>query len=285
MDNKLIVILGPTASGKSDLAIKLAKKFNGEIVSADSRQIYQEMDIGTNKLTQKQMSGIKHYLIDLIKPDQEFTLTQYKRLAIKAIKDIQKRGQLPFLVGGTGLYIQTVVDNLQIPRAKPDKKLRNKLEKLSNQELLQQLKKIDPLTAATIDLNNKRRLIRALEVCLKTKKPFSQQRKKGQPLFDVCQIGLKLNKKTLERRINQRVEQMFKMGLIKETKKLAKKYSLDRPAMSGIGYQEINQYLQGKINLRQAKALIKQHTRQYARRQMTWFKKDQRINWLNYSSS
>ena len=285
MDNKLIVILGPTASGKSDLAIKLAKKFNGEIVSADSRQIYQEMDIGTNKLTQKQMSGIKHYLIDLIKPDQEFTLTQYKRLAIKAIKDIQKRGQLPFLVGGTGLYIQTVVDNLQIPRAKPDKKLRNKLEKLSNQELLQQLKKIDPLTAATIDLNNKRRLIRALEVCLKTKKPFSQQRKKGQPLFDVCQIGLKLNKKTLERRINQRVEQMFKMGLIKETKKLAKKYSLDRPAMSGIGYQEINQYLQGKINLRQAKALIKQHTRQYARRQMTWFKKDQRINWLNYSFS
>ena len=285
MDNKLIVILGPTASGKSDLAIKLAKKFNGEIVSADSRQIYQEMDIGTNKLTQKQMSGIKHYLIDLIKPDQEFTLTQYKRLAIKAIKDIQKRGQLPFLVGGTGLYIQTVVDNLQIPRAKPDKKLRNKLEKLSNQELLQQLKKIDPLTARAIDLNNKRRLIRALEVCLKTKKPFSQQRKKGQPLFDVCQIGLKLNKKTLERRINQRVEQMFKMGLIKETKKLAKKYSLDRPAMSGIGYQEINQYLQGKINLRQAKALIKQHTRQYARRQMTWFKKDQRINWLNYSSS
>ena len=285
MHNKLIVILGPTASGKSDLAIKLAKKFSGEIVSADSRQIYKEMDIGTNKLTQKQMSGIKHYLIDMIKPDQEFTLAQYKRLAVKAIKDIQKRGKLPFLVGGTGLYIQVIVDNLQIPRAKPDKKLRNKLEKLTNQELLQQLKKIDPLTARAIDLNNKRRLIRALEVCLKTKKPFSQQRKKGQPLFDVCQIGLKLNKKTLERRINQRVEQMLKMGLIEEAKKLTKKYSLDWPAMSGIGYQEISQYLQGKINLEQVKALIKQHTRQYARRQMTWFKKDQRINWLNYSFS
>ena len=284
MHNKLIVILGPTASGKSDLAIKLAKKFNGEIVSADSRQIYKEMDIGTAKNVRPLRPNIIH-LIDVVRPDQEFTLAQYKRLAIKAIKDIQRRGKLPFLVGGTGLYIQAIVDNLQIPIVKPDKKLRNKLEKLTNQELLQQLKKIDPLTARAIDLNNKRRLIRALEVCLKTKKPFSQQRKKGQPLFDVCQIGLKLNKKTLERRINQRVEQMFKMGLIKETKKLAKKYSLDRPAMSGIGYQEINQYLQGKINLRQAKALIKQHTRQYARRQMTWFKKDQRINWLNYSSS
>lgn len=284
MHNKLIVILGPTASGKSDLAIKLAKKFNGEIVSADSRQIYKEMDIGTAKNVRPLRPNIIH-LIDVVRPDQEFTLAQYKRLAIKAIKDIQRRGKLPFLVGGTGLYIQAIVDNLQIPIVKPDKKLRNKLEKLTNQELLQQLKKIDPLTAATIDLNNKRRLIRALEVCLKTKKPFSQQRKKGQPLFDVCQIGLKLNKKILERRINQRVEQMIKMGLIKETKKLAKKYSLDLPAMSGIGYQEISQYLQGKINLGQAKALIKQHTRQYAHRQMTWFKKDQRINWLNYSFS
>ena len=284
MDNKLIVILGPTASGKSDLAIKLAKKFNGEIVSADSRQIYKEMDIGTAKNVRPLRPNIIH-LIDVVRPDQEFTLAQYKRLAIKAIKDIQRRGKLPFLVGGTGLYIQAIVDNLQIPIVKPDKKLRNKLEKLTNQELLQQLKKIDPLTARAIDLNNKRRLIRALEVCLKTKKPFSQQRKKGQPLFDVCQIGLKLNKKILERRINQRVEQMIKMGLIKETKKLAKKYSLDLPAMSGIGYQEISQYLQGKINLGQAKALIKQHTRQYAHRQMTWFKKDQRINWLNYSFS
>ena len=286
MRNKLIVILGPTASGKSDLAIKLARKFDGEIVSADSRQIYQEMDIGTNKLTKKQMSGIKHYLINVVKPDQGFTLAQYKRLAVKAIKDIQKRDKLPFLVGGTGLYIQAIVDNLQIPRVKPDKKLRNKLEKLTNQELLQKLKKTDPLTAKTIDLNNRRRLIRALEVCLKTKKPFSQQRRKGRTLFDICQIGLKLNKKILERRINQRVEQMFKMGLIKETKKLAKRYSLELPAMSGIGYQETSQYLQGKINLRQTKELIKRRTRQYARRQMTWFKKDRRINWIkNYSDA
>jgi len=164
----LVVILGPTASGKSELAIKLAKKFGGEIVSADSRQIYQEMDIGTGKLTKKQMASIAHHLINLVKPDQEFTLAQYKKLAIKTIKNIQKRNKLPFLVGGTGLYIQTVVDNLIIPQVKPNKKLRNKLEKLTNQELLIQLKKIDPLTAKIIDPYNKRRLIRALEVCLLT---------------------------------------------------------------------------------------------------------------------
>lgn len=283
--NKLIVILGPTASGKSEMALKLAKRFNGQIVSADSRQIYQEMDIGTAKDVRPLRSNIPH-LIDVVKPNQEFTLAQYKKLAIKAIKDIQKRNKLPFLVGGTGLYIQTVVDNLIIPQVKPNKKLRKKLAKLANQELFNQLKKIDPLTAAAIDSNNKRRLIRALEVCLITKKLFSQQRKKGRPLFNLCQIGLKINKKTLEQRINQRVEKMIKTGLIEETKKLAQKYSFDWPAMSGIGYQEISQFLQGKITLEKAKQLIKQHTRQYARRQLTWFKKDQRIIWVkNYSEA
>jgi tRNA dimethylallyltransferase len=232
------------------------------------------------------MSGIPHYLIDIVKPDQEFTLAQYKKLAVKIIKDVQKRGKLPFLVGGTGLYIQAVVDNLEIPQVKPNKKLRNKLEKLTNQELLNQLKKLDPLSAVSIDPNNKRRLIRALEVCLIAKKPFSQQRKKGQPLFDVLQIGLNLNKKILEQRINQRTDQMLKAGLIDEVKKLLKKYRSDLPSMSGIGYQEIIQYLQGKITLDQAKELIKQHTRQYARRQMTWFKRDKRINWIeNYSQA
>ena len=304
--NKLIVILGPTASGKSDLAIKLAKKFNGEIISADSRQVYQEMNIGTAKVEIKRVkkgtvpkgqslkqglslrdspfmgpSMIPHYLIDIIKPNQEFTLAQYKKLAIKIIKDIRKRGKLPFLVGGTGLYIQAIVDNLQIPKVEPDKKIRNKLEKLTNQELCQQLKKLDPLSAAIIDHHNKRRLIRALEVCLITKKPFSEQRKKGQPLFDVCQIGLKVNKKTLEKIINQRVDKMVKAGLVEEVKKLAQKYSPDLPSMSGIGYQEIIPYLQSKITLEQAKELIKQHSRQYARRQTSWFKRDKRIIWVN----
>ena len=206
--NKLIVILGPTASGKSELAFKLAKKFsvrgrpvsgwNGvEIVSADSRQIYQEMDIGTAKPTKEEIKNIPHHLIDLIKPDQEFSLAQYKKQAIKAIQNIQKKGKLPFLVGGTGLYIQAVVENLDIPRVKPDKKIRARLEKITNQELIKKLKKLDPLAASAIDLNNKRRLIRALEVCLKTKKTFSSQKKKKRPLFDTLQIGLKLNKKIL----------------------------------------------------------------------------------------
>jgi len=278
---KLTVILGPTASGKSDLAIKLAKKFNGEIVGADSRQIYQQMNIGTAKLTKMEMTDIPHYLIDTTKPDWEFTLAQYKKLAIKAIKDIQKRGKLPFLVGGTGLYIQAIVDNLQIPKAKPNKKLRNKLEKLTNQELFKQLKKLDLLASTAIDINNKRRLIRALEVCLTTKKPFSQQKKKGQPLFDICQIGLKLDKKTFEKRINQRVDKMIKAGLVEEVKKLAQKYSTTLPSMSGIGYKEIIPYLKKEISLIQAKELIKIHTQQYAKRQMAWFKRDKRIIWVN----
>jgi tRNA dimethylallyltransferase len=276
----LIVILGPTASGKSELAIKLAKKFNGEIVSADSRQIYQEMDIGTAKITKKEMNDIPHYLIDIIKPNQEFTLAQYKKQAIRIIKDINKRGKLPFLVGGTGLYIQAIVDNLKIPEVKPDKKLRAKLEKQKTEELFKQLKKIDPQSAQFIDSNNKRRIIRALEVCFITKKSFSQQRKKGQPLFDILQIGLKPDGKTLEKRINQRVEKMFQAGLANEVKKLLAKYPPELPSMSGIGYQETIRYLQKKINLDQTKELIKQRTHQYARRQMTWFKRDKRIKWI-----
>jgi tRNA dimethylallyltransferase len=290
MSNKnllpLIVILGPTASGKSNLAIKLAKKFNGEIVSADSRQIYQEMDIGTAKITKEEMAGIPHYLIDIIKPNQEFTLAQFKKKAVKIIKDIQKRGKLPFLVGGTGLYIQAVVDNLQIPEVKPNKELRANLEKQTNQELYDQLKKLDPKALEVIDINNKRRMIRALEVCLTTKKPFSQQKQKGAPLFNILQIGLKPDKETLKKRIYQRTEKMLKAGLIEEVKKLVKKYSPNLPSMSGIGYQEIIQYLQGKITLEQAKELIKVHTRQYAHRQIIWFKRDQRIYWIkNYSEA
>jgi len=280
MHNKLITILGPTTSGKSDLAIKLAKKFNGEILSADSRQIYKEMDIGTNKLNKKQMSGISHYLIDIVMPNQEFTLSQYKEKAVKIIKEIQKRGKTPFLVGGTGLYIQAVVDNLKIPKVKPDKKLRIKLEKLSNQELFNELKRIDPKSLGIIDFNNKRRLIRALEVCLKTKKPFSEQREKGEILFNILQIGIKINKETVKKRIIKRTNQMIKNRLVEEVEELIKKYPINLPAFSGIGYKEIIRHLNNDIPFSQVKELINLHTQQYVSRQITWFKRDKRINWI-----
>jgi len=278
--NKLIVILGPTGSGKSDLAIKLAKQFKGEIVSADSRQIYKEMDIGTAKVTKKEMQGIPHYLIDIVKPNQDFSLAQFKKKAVAQIKEIQKKGRVPFLVGGTMLYIQSIVDNLQIPEVKPDKKLRTKLENKTNQELYNQLKKLDPKALEVIDVNNQRRLIRALEVCLSTGQPFSQQKQKGPALFDILQIGLRPDKQVLDKKISQRADKMIKAGLIKEVEKLIKKYGTKPYSMSGIGYQEIIPYLEKKISLNESKELIKIHTRQYARSQMSWFKRDKRIHWI-----
>jgi len=284
--NKLIVILGSTASGKSDLAVKLAKKFKGEIISADSRQVYKEINIGTAKVTKKEMSGIPHYMINIVKPNKDFTLAQFQKKSLKIIKDIQKRNKLPFLAGGTGLYIQSIVDNLKIPETKPNKKLRNKLEKLTNQELINKLKKLDFKALKIIDLKNKRRLIRALEICLLTKKLFSKQRKKDKPIFNILQIGLKLDTKNLEQKISQRTEKMIKNGLIEENKKLLKKYGSKPYSMSGIGYKEIISYLNNKITLKQAEELIKIHTRQYAKRQMTWFKRDKRIEWIkNYSEA
>jgi len=287
---KLVVILGPTASGKTDLAIKLAKKFNGEIVSADSRQVYKEMNIATAKPLQNQKSkiknqkylvnGVPHYLVDIIYPDKEFNVAIYKKLAQKAIKDIQKRGKLPFLVGGTGLYIWAVIDNLKFPKVRPQKKLRKELEKKSKKELFQIYKKLDPKGAKFIDKENKRRLIRAIEVCKVTGKSFWEQRKKGKPLFDVLQIGIKLEKEKLKKRIEKRINKMFKLGLEKEAKKLFEKYG-EIPPLQTIGYQEFKDFFEGKITKKEVKEKIILHTLQFARRQITWFKRDKRIHWIS----
>ena len=328
----LIVILGPTSSGKTEMGLKLAREYNGEIINADSRQIYREMDIGTGsptlchsgsnrwfhspeglwKLNAKRnknaaqmqkgstalkglwsqrnniilINNIPHHLFNIKNPNQKFSLSQYKKLAIKTINDIHKKGKIPILVGGTGLYISAIVDNLEIPKASPNNDIRKKLEKHTNQYLYKYLKKIDPKSTKIIGENNKRKLIRAIEVYKLTGKAFSDQQIKGEPLFNILQIGIKIDREKLCKKIDSRVDEMIKNGLVKETKKLSKKYSFNLPAMSGIGYFEIGQFLKNKINLDDAIQKIKFRTHQYARRQMTWFKKDERIEWVeNYSET
>ncbi len=276
---KLIVILGPTASGKTELSIKLAKKFDGEIVSADSRQIYKEMDIGTAKPSREELREIPHHLIDIIKPNQDFSVALYKKLALKKIKEIHKRKKMPFLVGGTGLYISAVVDNLEFPKIPPNRKLRKELEEKSTKELFEIYRKLDPEGAKYIDKNNKRRLIRAIEVCKISGIPFWRQRKKKKPLYEILQIGIKINKKKLEKKIAKRVNEMIKKGLEKEAEKLFKKYK-NVPALDTIGYQEWKDYFNGKIKKEEVIEKIILHTKQYAKRQMAWFKRDKRIHWV-----
>ncbi|MCK4799591.1 tRNA (adenosine(37)-N6)-dimethylallyltransferase MiaA, partial [Candidatus Parcubacteria bacterium] len=234
----LIVILGPTASGKTKLALKLAKKYDGEIINADSRQIYQGMDIGTGKIdNQKFIKSEIHkvrnsiHLIDIKNPNQRFSLSQYKKLAVKTIDDIHKREKIPILVGGTGLYISAIVDNLEIPKAAPNKKIRTRLEKHTEKFLFKRLKKVDQRSAEIIGINNKRKLVRALEVYEVTGKPFSVQQIKGDPLFDILQIGIKIDREKLYEKIDARIDKMIKNGLMEETKKLSKKYSFGLPAM------------------------------------------------------
>ena len=277
---KIIVILGPTASGKSSLAIKLAAKFKGEIVNADSRQIYREMNIGTGK-TDSLDSKIRHHLLDIIAPNKLFSLAQYQRLAILAIDDILRRKKVPIICGGTGLYIRAIVDNLDIPIVKPNIKLRQKLEKQTLAKLFSQLKKLDPKTAKIIDRYNKRRLVRALEVVLAKQTSFTDLQKTKKPRYEVLQIGIKTDRVILRQRIEKRFNQMIKNGLIDETKKLLKKYPTNLPSMSGIGYLKISQYLAGEISLQEAVNRAVARTYQYSKRQMTWFKKDERIKWID----
>jgi tRNA dimethylallyltransferase len=281
---KLIVIVGPTASGKSDLAIKIAKRFDGQIVSADSRQIYRGLNIGTAKPTKLERQEVKHYLIDIKNPDQPFDAAAYQKEALRAIKKIIAAGKIPILVGGTGLYIASVTENLRFPKVKPNPSLRQKLNQELKQKginyLYQKLIRLDPEAAYIVDPNNPRRVIRALEITLGTKKPFSASRRRGKPLFDCLQIGINRPKEELKKRINRRIEAMVKEGLVAEVKNLIKKYPAGLNAFEAIGYREIIDYLQGKTSLEEAIELMKQNTWRYAKRQMTWFKKNKNIIWL-----
>jgi tRNA dimethylallyltransferase len=274
--NKLLVILGPTASGKSDLAIQLAKIVNGEVISADSRQVFKEMNIGTAKILN---SKTPHHLIDLISPTEFFSAAQYQKLAYQVIKNIQKKGKLPILCGGTGLYISSVIENWQFPKIPAQNKLRKELEAKSIQELLKIYQKLDSQGTQMIDVKNKRRIIRAIEVSSLSNKSFWQQRKKIKPIFDTLLIGLKLPKEKLRQRVNKRTEKMIQIGLETEVKNLVNKYGWIS-SLQSIGYQEWKEYFNDKISKKEVQNLIELHTLQYIKRQITWFKKMKGIKWI-----
>ncbi|WKZ29004.1 MAG: tRNA (adenosine(37)-N6)-dimethylallyltransferase MiaA [Patescibacteria group bacterium] len=275
---RIIVIVGPTASGKSSLALKLAKALDGEIVSADSRLLYRGMDIGTAKPTRKEREKVPHHLIDVVPPSKTLTLAEYKRKALQAIRGIVKRGRLPIVVGGTGLYVRALVENLEIPEVPPDPEFRASLRKKGTAWILARVKKLDPEYAARIG-PNPRFATRALEVIKATGKPFSAQQGRGAALFDALVLGLDPGKAVLKRRIVSRVASMFRSGLAAEAKRLADAYDEALPSMSGIGYRELWPYVRGEISLAEAKKTIAKNTEAYAKRQMTWWRGMEGIAW------
>jgi tRNA dimethylallyltransferase len=280
----LVAIVGPTATGKSSLALELCQALNGEIISADSRQVYRYMDIGTAKPTEEERALVSHHLIDVADPDDDFSLALYQSKALETIDDIQRRGKLAFLVGGSGLYAWALLEGWRIPEVPPDPTLRRQLEARAKVEggekLYKELKETDPAAAERIDPKNVRRVIRALEVGLQGT-PFSQLQVK-QPFVDSVIIGLTTDRADLYRRIDDRVDSMIERGLVAEVQSLvARGYGLDLPSMSGLGYKQIGLYLQGKIDLPTAIQQIKFDTHSFARHQYNWFRlKDKRINWF-----
>jgi len=281
---KIIAIIGPTASGKTALGIALAQKFDGEVVSADSRQIYRGMDIGTAKPTTEERDVIPHHLIDIKNLDEEYSVADYKRDAIAAINDIIARGKVPLLVGGTGLYIKAILENLDIPTTHADSKLRAEIEaEIVRDGLEVVFKKLvarDPEAAYVVDPKNPRRVVRALEVAITTGEPFTAQRKKGKLLFDALILGLNPAPELLRERINQRIDAMINDGLVDEVSFLIKKYGASPVAFDAIGYREIIAYLNSAVSFAGAATAMKVNTWHYAKRQMTWFKKTSEMHWI-----
>jgi tRNA dimethylallyltransferase len=268
----LMVIVGPTAVGKTAVSLRLALALDGEIVSADSRQVYRGMDIGTAKATAHERARVPHHLIDVVDPSETLTLAQFQRLAYAAIDGILARGRLPLLVGGSGQYVRAVIEGWRPPEVAPQAVLREALEKLDTNELARWLALLDPVAAEGIDLRNRRRLIRALEVTLVTGRPISVQQRKSPPSYRVLQIGLTLERTLLYQRIDARVDRMMELGLLDETHRLAERYGWDVPAMSGLGYAQLGAYLRSEMTLEEAVAAIKRETRRFVRQQANWFK-------------
>jgi tRNA dimethylallyltransferase len=281
---KLLVIVGPTAAGKSKFAVSLAKKLDGEVVSADSRQVYKGLSIGSGMITKKEMKGIPHHLLSIVSPKRTFSVTQYQQKARKVISDIQNKDKLPILVGGSPLYIYAVIDGWIIPKVKPNTKLRKELEKHTLEQLFLKLKKLDPKRAQTIEQKNKRRLIRALEIVLSTGKTVPSLKRDPLP-YPVLLLGIQYTEQKLKRDIKERFLRMLKEGFLKEVKELYARGISPRKVKSfGFEYREAVLHLEGKLSRDEMITQVVGETWDFARRQMTWFKKDQRIHWITTSS-
>jgi tRNA dimethylallyltransferase len=283
----LLAIVGPTAVGKTAISLQLAGELGGEIVSADSRQIYRGLDIGTDKASPAQQAQVSHHLLDMVDPDQVLTLAEYQREAYAAIDGVHGCGRLPLLVGGTGLYVRAVLDGLGIPEAPPDEALRAELESYAAEQgalaLHARLAALDPAAAGRIDYRNVRRVVRAMEVCLVTGQPISQLQTAAPPSYRIVRIGLTRPRDALFTRIDQRVDEMLARGLLAETQRLLDLgYSPQLPALTGLGYRQMIHYLQGEMSYDEAVAAIKQQTRRFVRQQYTWFRLDDpRIVWFD----
>lgn len=288
----IIVICGPTASGKTALSIKIAKRFGGEIVSADSMQIYRYMDIGTAKPDMTERDGVVHHMIDIINPDETYSVAQYVEQAHEVIKDIKSSKKVPVVTGGTGLYINSLIDDVDFGKNDSDHKIRDELQKIADEQgidvLVEELRKFDPISAEKIHKNNTRRIIRAIEFYKMTGTPISEHQaetKKKESRYLPCLLAIKWDMEKLYERIEKRVDIMVEQGLINEVKTLEKMgYINSALSMQGIGYKETAEYLKGEITLDEAIDKIKTGTRHYAKRQMTWFRRDKRINWIDYDA-
>ncbi|MFA5764048.1 MAG: tRNA (adenosine(37)-N6)-dimethylallyltransferase MiaA [Candidatus Paceibacterota bacterium] len=276
---KVLVILGPTATGKSDIAVKIAKKYNGEVISADSRQVYKGMDLGSGKITKKEMLGVLHHLLDVASPNTIFSVSKYKRLAEKEIEKMIKRKKLPIICGGTGFYIDSIVKNISLPEVKPNKKLRAQLEKRSAEELFKMLKKLSPSRAKDIDRHNKVRLIRAIEIAkaLGNIPKITERPSK----YDFLLIGIDVRDVLLKKRIEKRLLKRIELGMISEVRKLHKQgVSWKRLGSFGLEYRQVALYLQNKISKGQMIENLKNEIWHFVKRQRTWFKRNEEIKWF-----
>lgn len=287
----LVVIVGPTAVGKTAVAVQLARRFNGEVISADSRQVYRQMDIGTAKPSTADRTAVPHHLVDILEPDEQLTLAEFQEMAYAAIKDVTRRGNLPFIVGGTGQYVKAIVEGWNIPRVKPDAALRADLAAFaavySPTVLHDWLRRVDPLAADTIDYRNVRRVIRALEIFLLSGKSKSSHERRRPPPYRILQIGLTRPRSDLYQQIDQRVDQMMAEGLLEEVRRLLDAgYAWDLPAMAGLGYRQFLPYFAGEAQLDETVTLIKTETHRFVRQQDTWFRRDDpAISWFDLETT